>query len=257
MAKKRGFIIGGVVAVLALGGYMGYAAHETHQPDPAPSATMVQGPATAGIMAGSGGSRLGVDGRTRIGYEPSCEGAVQAMTNYLTGLWTFNPADTSKQEALARQVFTPDSTDRLTEVKWVKDQANAFKAGHATGREEEHPEWGGSYKIYSCEPGQRAKVGIFSCGRTEVHTPKQGSWGGSSCQPFLSSLSWTGSDWKLATFNNEDEQLNLNEWTPHDGTDPKSEHEFPLSKAVIAKSITDGHGKPIEGWVDYANITRK
>lgn len=256
MAKKRGIIIGGSVAVLAVGGYLAYAVQNAaHEPDPAPSSTAA--PATVGVVAGSGGKSLGADGKTRVGYEPTCEGAVQAMTNYLTGLRTFNPADTSKQTALAKQIFTPDSTDRLTEAQWLNTQVSTFKVINATGSEAEHPEWGGAYKIYSCEPGKAAKVGIFSCGENTVHAPKKGSWGGRACSPFLSSLRWMGDDWKLATFNNDDELLNMQESLPHDASDPKQKPEYPLSKAVITKSLTDSHGKPIEGWVDYANVTRK
>lgn len=256
MAKKRGIIIGGSVAVLAVGGYLAYAVQNAaHEPDPAPSSTAA--PATVGVVAGSGGKSLGADGKTRVGYEPTCEGAVQAMTNYLTGLRTFNPADTSKQTALAKQVFTPDSTDRLTEAQWLSTQVTMFKTIKATGGAAEHPEWGGAYKIFSCEPGKVAKVGVFSCGENTVHAPKKGSWGGSACRPFVSSLRWMGDDWKIATFNNDNELLNMQEFLPHDASDPKQKPEYPLSKAVITKSLTDSHGKPIEGWVDYANVTRK
>lgn len=258
MAKKRGIIIGASAVVLAVGGYLAYAVQNAaHEPGPAPSSTAA--PATVGVVAGSGGKSLGADGKTRVGYEPTCEGAVQAMTNYLSGLRTFNPADTSKQAALAKQVFTPDSTDRLTETQWVKTQASMFKIINATGSEVEHPEWGGVYKIFSCEPGKAATVGIFSCGENTVHAPKKGSWGGSACSPFLSSLTWMSDDWKIAKFNNDEDFLHIQEqeWLPHDASDPKQKPEFPLSKAVIAKSLTDSHGKPIEGWVDYANVTRK
>lgn len=258
MAKKRGIIIGGSVAVLAVGGYLAYAVQNAaHEPDPAPTSTAA--PATVGVVAGSGGKSLGADGKTRVGYEPTCEGAVQAMTNYLTGLRTFNPADTSKQTALAKQVFTPDSTDRLTEAQWLNTQANTWKVISAKGSAEEHPEWGGIYKIYSCEPGQTAEVGIFSCKKNTFQTPKKGSWDISACLPYLSTLKWTGGDWKMATFNNDDEFLSINESVPHEANSPQSASGYPLSKELIKKSFTDANGvyKPVKGWVDYANVTRK
>lgn len=122
------------------------------------------------VAVGEGGASTAVDGRTAVGYQPTCEGAAHAATNYLVAV----------DEALVTERLSGDDfAALLDEVGAGLDGGAAetpigdLKAQHATIREESkaydvpmftgtsHPEWGG-FLVRSCNEGSQAVVDIVT-----------------------------------------------------------------------------------------------
>lgn len=175
-------------------------------PEPTPSA-QPSGPVAGSyrVAAGEGGTGTAVDGRTPVGYEPTCEGAVHAATNYLVAV----------DEALVTErTSAEDFAALLDELGAGLDGGAAdspmgdLKAQHATIREESqtydvpmftgtsHPEWGG-FLVRSCNEGSQAVVDIVRVWEEPQYPPFSTA--------YRVTLTWFGregddEDWRLVEF---------------------------------------------------------
>ncbi|WP_423185043.1 hypothetical protein [Arthrobacter sp. NyZ413] len=267
--RGRGLLFAGAAAVAVVGTAGYFLTTTNYAPAPAPSpATSVPGTAAAGVAAGSGGNTLGADGVTRVGYEPTCEGAEQAATNYTAGELGYGNVPDEKHLALINQIFLPDSADRIKEAQRIHDKiANPATKGRSGDYIQAHPEWGGAYKIFGCEPGKKASIAVLQCSKTHFEQPYQGntipdSYG---CSDVFWSLAWAGDgdarDWKVSGLGNfEQEGISGAKQLPSLkalSVSPTQESEYPVSASLLARMLVNLEGAPLEGWADYANVTRK
>lgn len=149
------------------------------------------------VTAGEGGSDVSpIDGKTKIGYEPTCTGAVQAATNYLTDL------DVGRVHSggLTVDVYFKLIADRA--IGNFKEQ-NTSKGNHEFLEELEgfeggeaiiKPEWGG-FVINACEPGKSAEIYLAYAQGTD----------GENYHYFSQAnrMEWVDDDWKIASYGSD------------------------------------------------------
>lgn len=262
---RRWLIIGvaALVVVLILAALMifDFATSGTRQATPASPTTTEPVAGGAGITVGSGGTKTGADGVTKIGYAGTCDGAVQAATNYYKGLTDVYRVSDEKKIELINQVVLPGTTkDALV------DDANRRTAVVGTPEGKEiakgytetvHVEWGGSYKISDCTSERTATIQILECKVSTIDpAPQQKIY--TTCGTDLVRLLWTNGDWKVVSLNDYGQggfALNVTEKIP--GWEPSPE-KLPMPASIrdayLKQSAT---GTKDEGWIDYAGITRK
>lgn len=270
LRRKRGLLYGAVavvVAVLIIAALVAVDFATRGSRDPAPVASgsgLTPGP--AGISIGSGGTATGADGQTPIGYTPTCDGAVQAATNYLQGLWSSSTSIKDGKDkavtsidgriALARQVMLP-GVEQSAAVRSLEAAKGLIQSGDQKFDAslgitvDARPGWGGSYKVLSCTPGQAAQIGILYCKITATEQP--GNVPAISCLPVAPRLLWANGDWKIVETASLSAAL-AGYYGPANGY---TEDQLPLSTTERDKYLQLDTGAMDQGWVDYANINRK
>ena len=256
-----GVAAGVVVLLLAAFMVMDYATSAgRQQPMPPPATSGSIGQPLAGITVGSGGTKTGADGVTKIGYAGSCDGAVQAATNYKKGLTDVFVVSDEKKVAFINQVVLPGPTrdslldDAKRRLEVLKTDGGKEIAKGFT--QTTHVEWGGAYRISDCTAERTAAIQLLSC--------KVTTFGGDpfppafDCSADIVRLLWSGEDWKA---------VSLDDWGPAgyllNITDKIPGWEPTAAKLPIPVAIRDAYllnsvtGAKDEGWVDYAGITRQ
>jgi hypothetical protein len=259
---RKWFIGGAVVLVLALiavlvGSNIPSSFIPSKEAEPSPATNT-----ETGIAAGSGGTELGADGVTMIGYEPTCDGAVKAATNYLKALESVHVVSDDKYKALLDQIVLPGSY-KESRLKQLEIASGANEDNPASNKlvrsikQVVHPKWGGAYKVKSCEPEAAAVVGVFPCTYTAPFVVEGKKVTGSiDCQSRQVSLQWSDGDWKVADIANSDETGDAVLGIDPDSI-PQSPDKMPLSEELRDRFLVNHKtDKPLEGWVDYANVNR-
>jgi hypothetical protein len=250
-------LVAGLVVVVLLAGAFSYAANRnTTGPTPAAatsSPTATTPPATPApaapvggyqVKAGSGGTARAVDGRTPIGYASTCQGAVEAATNYYTALG----------EGLYQDRLTADGfAGFLAQINAgldVKDVTmSALKTQFDTIRTESkaknipfydakyHPEWG-AFRVQSCTQESTAEVDIAGFSTDDAVPGVSGRY----AQKI--SLSWFKNDWRLTDAKDLATDV-------YDVNPPFAAAPLPAAErnAMIAQ------GGP--GWTGYTNAPQK
>lgn len=263
-SKRRWWLIGTAAAVTVAcavgvavwaGSASGPAANQTGASDQA---------LVTSVAAGSGGTATAVDGVTKIGYESSCTGAVQAASNYDATVNLYKPASDQDFIKLVNQVFvSPQAAD-----PFLKESAKSFDDGKIwkymgveTSGTDDHrirepqQEWGGAFKVESCTPGQSASVLLYSC--YIIYKDPQKSFGFTDCDPVRAGLNWSSGDWKLTSLgyvpvmNQDGIPRNFN--FVMKGASP---HPPGVTAAQWAKLTAPDKTGPITGWVDFSNAHR-
>jgi hypothetical protein len=236
------------VVVALLAGAATYAATRTNT-NPAPaattpsSATTSTAPGAAGgytIKAGAGGTAKAVDGRTPIGYASTCQGAVEAATNYYTAI----------AEGLFQDRLTMDGFAALTgqlnaglDATTVSGLGKEFAGIRADSKAKNrpsfnpsyHPEWG-MFRVQSCVTDSTAVVevaGFFDMNGLSLEAPK------------VVTVSWSKGDWRLASI-----EVATNN-PAGDAIAPDAPAPLPADqrRAMIAQAGT--------GWTEYTNAPQK
>lgn len=270
LRRKRGLLYGSVavvVVVLIIAALVAvdFATRGSRESTPVASSDGL-GPGPAGISIGSGGTATGADGQTPIGYTPTCDGAVQAATNYLQGLWSSSTSvkdgkdkaitSIDGQIGLARQVMLP-GVEQSAAVRSLEAAKGLIQSGDRQFDAslgitvQARPGWGGSYKVLSCTPGQAAQIGILYCKSTTTEQP--GSVPTISCLPVAPRLLWANGDWKIVETATLSAVL-AGYYGPSNGY---TEDLLPLSVSERDKYLKLDAGGTDQGWVDYADINRK
>ncbi|MHA7174851.1 hypothetical protein ACX80B_17485 [Arthrobacter monumenti] len=261
--RGRKWIIGGaVVLVLALiavvvGSNIPSSFIPSKDTEPSPASETA-----TGIAAGAGGAEVGADGVTMIGYEPTCDGAVKAATNYLKALESVHVVSDEEYKALLDQIVLPGSykearLDQLTKVDPESVGDEASKRFLEDYKEVVHPKWGGAYKVKSCEPEAAAVVGVFPCTYTAPFVVEgQKAPASIDCQSRQVSLQWSDGDWKVADISTSDDPASRIIITDS-GTIPQDPDKMPLSEQLRDRFLVNlNTDKPLKGWIDYANVNR-
>lgn len=248
------------VVVLVVAVVVTYAATRTTAGPPAPPPTAASPtpqettPATgdpAGgykIEAGGGGTDVAVDGRTPIGYDQDCTGAVSAATNYYVAVQAGLYQDRHTSESFAellKQInggldgevasHTGPMGALVTEFETIRAQAQ--ETGQAFAGFEDHPEWG-AFRVENCTEGASATVVIESFIEATILAPGYSSYDGATVR-----VSWFEGDWRLIGI----EDLGPGEHpaagvVPVDAAAPLPAS---LRRAMIAAAGT--------GWTEYTN----
>lgn len=262
--KGRNWLIIGIAAgvvILLLAALMviDYATKSgRNDTTPPPATTGPSGPVVAGIAVGSGGTETGADGVTKIGYAGTCDGAVQAATNYKKALTDVFVVSDEKKVAFINEVVLPgptkdallDDAKRRTEVV-NSPQGPEVSKGY---KEATNVEWGGSYKLTDCAAERTAVVQVLYC---HVSTIGEEPKSFTTCGTDIVRLVWSNSDWKVVSLHNDIPGVVLNVTSNIPGWEPSPE-KLPMPAAIrdayLINSVT---GAKDEGWVDYVGITRK
>lgn len=218
--------------------------------DPDPEATPSAQPSdpVAGsyrVAAGEGGTATAGDGRTPVGYEPTCEGAVHAATNYLVAVDEALVTErTSAQEfaALLDELGAgldggaADSPlgDLKTQHATIREESQTYDVPMFTGTS--HPEWGG-FLVRSCNESSQAVVDIITYWDEAGAPPGAGG--------YRVTLTWFGSegdeDWRLVELR----QLETND-VPNGAAGMT---ESPVPAADRRAWLMDAG----PGWTEYTN----
>ncbi|MGC5168698.1 hypothetical protein [Luteimicrobium sp. DT211] len=157
------------------------------------------------VAAGSGGTKgkVASDGRTPLGYANTCEGAVQAATNYVKGIedGLYQPRLDAKGFAAYVSQLT-DGLDGGAADGPVATLTAEFTSGRAEVKKygtpldpnaSFHPEWG-AFIVRSCVPGTQASVDVVA-----YETPYMGK-GNVGVGEYHVTLAWFENDWHLAGY---------------------------------------------------------
>lgn len=141
------------------------------------------------VTVGAGGSEVGPDGETPIGYEPTCTGAATAATNYSVALDSSRVAagDVEKEGFYALIDHATTGTYR-EETRAMADEYLALDGAADSGVTDYRPDWGGFY-VAACEPEESAEIWIL----TAIGFPGE-DYG---YVDVGYSLTWEDGDWRL------------------------------------------------------------
>lgn len=151
------------------------------------------------IVAGAGGSRLAPDGKTPIGYESTCAGAVEAATNYTrllsqTSLSLPEGSDKTVEYAVLDEDIESASIRTMGNETLVqslsKSELNELKDSY---RDTFHPEWSGKYLLDSCIPEQSATVGVAGILNSSLPNEREAN----SYTGRTFNMVWSDGDWKI------------------------------------------------------------
>ncbi|BCJ46188.1 hypothetical protein GCM10010168_51370 [Actinoplanes ianthinogenes] len=190
----------GAVVVLLVGVGLGNAIRSGDDPAAQPTAPPPAAPGSAApsttvehfaVTAGEGGSSLAADGKTQMGYEHTCAGAVAAATNYISSATRLEWVK-SYGDKLLDQISDADS-----------QRIEYYRKGMRTALElklimESHPEWGG-FRLVSCD-SYTATVNVWECEVMRGNGQAQGS-----CDTNATVVAWVNGDWKLRRYEWTDE----------------------------------------------------
>lgn len=114
------------------------------------------------VTIGEGGSEVGPDGETPIGYEPTCTGAATAATNYSIALDPSRVAAGGVDEEGFYALIDHATTGAYQEeTRSMADEYLALDGAADAGLTEHRPDWGGFY-VAACEPEESAEVWIVA-----------------------------------------------------------------------------------------------
>lgn len=155
------------------------------------------------VTAGEGGSDVSeFDPSMPIGYEPTCKGAVEAATNYLSGL------DPSKVFAgeISQEDFIAMTVDRSTgaEAESAEQDLEAMFeqfGDTAAPLADYRPEWGG-FSVNKCDEGKSAEIYIVSA--ASFTGPDGFIYSADTVE-----VEWVDGDWKRSGGNTGDAPASL------------------------------------------------
>lgn len=245
MTRKRALLITILVLLVAsvITASIMLSGKQAEEADPGISlGTNAEGFETSAVKAGEGGTQMGPDGATPVGYPPTCEGAYAAAINFHKADQTIDTNWPKTRETLksiaadAQQINgSIQSTDDMVSEYGLQDYAVADVRAL------------GIFKPLSCEAGKAARVIVSDV--TLAKFP--------NTDPYLvikagpTEVIWKDGDWKLSPVNDprDGETLNLQLQTK---TVPDVTSE--LIDALF--TADDGQGISRDGWMVVNNATR-
>lgn len=225
----------GALAVLALGVGLGNGIRTKDDPPTPAESTAAASPEAdvttppLVVTAGQGGSSKAVDGKTQVGYQNNCEGAVAAATNYVSSATRLEWVK-SYGDKLLDQIADADS-QRIEYHR--KGMRTALNGGITM---ESHPEWGG-FRLVACD-SHDATINVWECEIQRYQGQAQ-----RSCTVIATAVSWVNGDWKLRRY-----EVPADPPTPEAGPDPvPGEQLLPAAERRRALQTAGA------GWQEYAN----
>ncbi|MFJ6419026.1 hypothetical protein [Paeniglutamicibacter sp. NPDC091659] len=242
MTRKRALLITVLVLLVASVVTASIMLSGKRATEPSPGASLgtnAEGFEISPVKAGEGGTKMGPDGVTPIGYPPTCEGAYAAAINYRK---TEQTADRNWQETQQTLEFiytvpiAADSLEKLMQENGVNDYLSSDVRTL------------GIFKPLNCEAGKHAEVVV-----SDVTVFKNFP----DTEPYVlvqagpAELLWTNGDWKRVPSYTGDATETLSLQLQMD-TAPA------ITKEIIDALFTadDGHSISREGWKVVNNATR-
>ena len=209
---------------------------------PSPGASMennAEGFAISPVAAGEGGTAMGPDGVTPIGYPPTCEGAYAAAINYRKTEQTADKNWQKTQQTLELIYTDPEAADSLPQLM-QENGVNDYLSSDVKAL--------GIFKPLSCEAGKNAQVVVSD---VTVFKNFPGTEPYVLVQAGPTELVWKNDDWKRVPSYNGDatETLSLNLQMDTAPT---------ITQEIIDALFTadDGHAISRDGWLVINNATR-
>ena len=244
MTRKRALLITIIVLLAAavITASIALSPKRTTSPaSPSSLGTNAEGFEISPIKAGEGGSAMGPDGITPIGYPPTCEGAYAAAINFHKADQTIDTNWPKTRETLnyiaadAQQINSSiQTTDDMVNEYGVQDYAVADVRAL------------GIFKPVNCETGKSARVIVSVV--TLAKFPESSPYIVIKASPI--EVLWKNGDWKLSPVNDprDGETLNLQ---------LQKETVPAITPEIIDALFTkDGQGISRDGWMVVNNATR-
>lgn len=211
----------------------------TTQASPSSLGTNAEGFEISPIQAGEGGTTMGPDGITPIGYPPTCEGAYAAAINYRKTELTADSNWEKTQQTLELIYTVPEAADSLQQLM-KENGVNDYMSSDIRAL--------GIFKPLSCEAGKSAHV-IVSDTTVFKNFPGMESYVLIQAEP--TEVRWQDGDWKKVPEYSGDisEILNLH---------LQMSEAPPVTNEIIDELFTSADGQAIsrEGWLVVNNATR-
>ncbi|MFF5794593.1 hypothetical protein ACFY5D_21325 [Paeniglutamicibacter sp. NPDC012692] len=242
MTRKRALLITVLVLLVASVVTASIMLSGKRATEPSPGASLgtnAEGFEISPVKAGEGGTKLGPDGVTPIGYPPTCEGAYAAAINYRRAIQTTDSKWAKTRETLLLVSADPTAlgsrieiTDELVKKYGLKDFVSA------------DVQTLGIFKPLNCEAGKIVRVIV-----SDISTLRYPDTSPSvMLQAAPLEVLWQDGDWKLGSLTNitASESLSLELQTD---TVPE------VSKEIIDALFTADDGQAIsrEGWMVVNN----
>lgn len=245
MNRKRALLITILVLLVAsvITASIMLSGKAAKEADPGTSlGTNAEGFEISPVKAGEGGTKMGPNGVTPIGYPPTCEGAYAAAINFHKADQTIDTNWPKTRETLnyiaadAQQINSSiQSTDDMVSEYGLQDYAVADVRAL------------GIFKPVNCEAGKSARV--IASVVTLAKFPESSPYTVIKASPI--EVLWKNGDWKLSPVNDprEGETLNLQ---------LQKETVPAITPEIIDALFTakDGQGISRDGWMVVNNATR-
>lgn len=248
-SRRSLLVVAAVIVVIALVAIASYfmSSHTRQDPSaatsPTPEPTRISeyGFPVSHLRLNEGGTQTAPDGRTRIGYTPSCDDAVRAAVNYSAAdsyaaeSWAGNE-ETLKHVLLMNKA----STEYIDVARW-----GALEKGIVFETSLLEPK---IFNLATCDSGKSATVAVAVRTKTNSY-----QFNGKTIPETTEirvaehHLAWEDSDWKLdmsANYTRPEAQLLYLE----DKKEPSSTSE------ILGELFTDSDGNPLsrDGWVELS-----
>lgn len=216
--------------------------HTTPPNPPTSLGTNAEGFEISPINAGEGGTTLGPDGITPIGYPPTCEGAYTAAINYRKTIQTTDENWHKTRETLLYISAEPETlesriaiTNELVEQYGLKNFVSATTNAL------------GIFKPLECEKGKSARVIVSDV--SALHYPKTSPSVMLQAAPM--NLIWRDHDWKI---NSSSDQTSTESLSLELQTNTVPEITPEIVNALF--TTKDGEAISRDGWMVVSNATR-
>lgn len=208
------------------------------------------------IRIGEGGSRKAGDGKTPIGYDGSCNSAIQAAANYAPLLRDFSFKTWAVQKKTLTEVSKPGEWFKNTTFPndFLKNSKELPPGTSTVGfLRRTDVAAGGMYRVGFCKEKEKAVVQVFA-GSVGARVNAGLSAG---FETLSLELSWDG-DWKITdslpgSTATEDFGGKVKDIGPYGGA-RESDGASPTLTASMVDDVFKNASR--EGWVEYANAKR-
>lgn len=195
------------------------------------------------IRVGEGGRELAPDGKTRVGYGPSCQEAAQAVFNYASFGYATEKPNMDALTKTAPMIFATqdDVASRLYLITSLAEEA-------PTGAIQVNPAAPGLFKIVKCTEGESAFIMSVTSSVDARPAVNQASMAMS-----FEEVRYVDGTWKAT----EDavSKAGVPAEFGQSVSQPASEGFVKITPEVINRLFTSDEGKPLsrDGWFEVSN----
>lgn len=235
-----------VIALVAIASY--FMSSPTRQdpsaansPTPEPTRISEYGFPVSHLRLNEGGTQTAPDGRTRIGYTPSCDDAVRAAVNYIGAESITSDNWDAREKTLTHVLSSTEGSNKYIHAL----RAAALDEGIVSSVTLFEPQ---IFNLVSCEAGKSATVAVAQRIETQSYKIDEKTIPSSTeIRVADQNLVWENNDWKLdfeANYTRPEAQLLFQEGK----AEPASRSE------VLGELFSDHSGSPLsrDGWMELS-----
>ncbi|EMQ96818.1 hypothetical protein [Paeniglutamicibacter gangotriensis] len=204
--------------------------------------TNAEGFAISPVVAGAGGTALGPDGVTPIGYPPTCEGAYAAAINYRKAIQTTDSNWPKVRETLLQISADPQALASRLEI--TDELVEQYGMGNYVSADTQTL---GIFKPLECEAGKSALLLVSDV--STLHYPESNPSVMVQAAPVK--VVWQNGDWKFASTPSL-------ESTEFLSLELQADTAPAMTPEIINALFTANDGQAIsrEGWLVVNNASR-